>query len=382
MFVSDHPIVLAATRRFDDTLELVRQVVERESPTDAKHAVDKLVDFLELQIRQRGGTTERLAQAEYGDLLVARFPGVQSAGRPLHVMTHIDTVWPIGTIERLPFKVDGDRVTGPGVYDMKASVAMMLSAVDILHELELPHRPIVWTINTEEEVGSPVSREVLESVARDAEVVLCLEPPVPPGGSLKTERKGVGIFTMEIGGRASHAGADHSAGISAVEELARQVQWLHGLTDYDAGTTVNVGVVSGGTKRNVVAAHAYAEIDLRVTSSAEADRVVPRILGAQPMVEGTTVRVTGDLNRPPMERTPAIIAAFERAREIGASIGQRLNEASTGGGSDGNFTAAIGATTLDGLGCPGDGGHADTEHILVAELAPRTALVTALLAGL
>lgn len=379
--MSDHPIVREAHARHADTLELVRRIVELESPTDEKEAVDRLVDLLEQETTNRGATVERLRQAEYGDLLVARFPGTAGA-KPVHVMTHIDTVWPVGTIERLPFAVSGDRATGPGIYDMKASAAMMLTALDILVSLKLPHRPIVWTINTDEEVGSPVSRPVLEAVARDADVVLCLEPPVPPRGSLKTERKGVGIFTMEIEGRASHAGADHSAGVSAIEELARQVQWLHSLTDYNKGTTVNVGVVNGGTKRNVVAAHAYAEIDLRVTSSAEADRVVPRLLGATASLPGSVVRVTGELNRPPMERTPAIVAAFERAREIGRSIGQELTEASTGGGSDGNFTAAIGATTLDGLGCPGDGGHADSEHIVVSELSPRTALITALLADL
>lgn len=379
--MSDHPIVREAHARHADTLELVRRIVELESPTDEKEAVDRLVDLLEQETTNRGATVERLRQAEYGDLLVARFPGTADA-KPVHVMTHIDTVWPVGTIERLPFAVSGDQATGPGIYDMKASAAMMLTALDILVSLKLPHRPIVWTINTDEEVGSPVSRPVLEAVARDADVVLCLEPPVPPRGSLKTERKGVGIFTMEIEGRASHAGADHSAGVSAIEELARQVQWLHSLTDYNKGTTVNVGVVNGGTKRNVVAAHAYAEIDLRVTSNAEADRVVPRLLGATASLPGSVVRVTGELNRPPMERTPAIVAAFERAREIGRSIGQELTEASTGGGSDGNFTAAIGATTLDGLGCPGDGGHADSEHIVVSELSPRTALITALLADL
>ncbi|MDQ4044017.1 MAG: M20/M25/M40 family metallo-hydrolase, partial [Chloroflexota bacterium] len=248
--MSDHPIVREAQERHADTLELVRRIVELESPTDAKEAVDRLVDLLEQEVTNRGATVERLRQDEYGDLLVARFPGSTSDARPIHVMTHIDTVWPIGTIKRLPFAVSDDRATGPGIYDMKASAAMMLTALDILSALELPHRPIVWTINTEEEVGSPVSRRVLEAVARDSEVVLCLEPPVPPHGSLKTERKGVGIFTMEIEGRASHAGADHSAGVSAIEELARQVQWLHSLTNYDKGTTVNVGVVNGGTKRN------------------------------------------------------------------------------------------------------------------------------------
>ncbi len=373
-------ITAAATARVDATIDLLRTLVELESPSSEKAAVDRLIDWLQSEIERRGGAVERLRQDTWGDLLVARFAGVGDA--PLQVMTHIDTVWPLGTIERLPWREDGDRIHGPGIYDMKASVAMMLSALDILVALGLEHRPIVWTINTEEEIGSPVSRPVLERVAREAACVLCLEPPVPPDGALKTERKGVGMFTMEIEGRASHAGADYQAGISAIEELARQVQRLHALTDYAKGTTVNVGVASGGTKRNVVAASARAEIDLRVTSLAEAERVVPLILDETSLVRGTTVQITGEINRPPMERTPAIVAAFERAREIGHEIGQELTEASTGGGSDGNFTAAIGATTLDGLGCPGDGGHADTEHILRSAVGPRTALITALLAGL
>lgn len=373
-------IVAAATARVDATLGLLRALVELESPSNEKVAVDRLIDWLQTEIQNRGGQVERLPQEQWGDLLVARFAGTGDA--PIQVMTHIDTVWPLGAIERLPWREDGDRIHGPGIYDMKASVAMMLTALDILADTGLDHRQIVWTVNTEEEVGSPVSRSVLERVAREACCVLCLEPPVPPDGSLKTERKGVGMFEMEIEGRASHAGADHQSGVSANEELARQIQRLHALTDYSKGTTVNVGVVAGGSKRNVVAASARAEIDLRVTSMSEAERIVPLILDSTSLVHGTTVRITGEINRPPMERTPSIVAAFESARAIGRSVGQVLTEASTGGASDGNFTAAIGATTLDGLGCPGDGGHADSEHILRSAVGPRTALITALLAGL
>jgi glutamate carboxypeptidase len=371
-------IVSAAHERLSSTLDLLRVIVEHESPSSEKAAVDRLVSFLHDELESRGARVERLPQSAWGDLLIGRFASTSDSD-PLLVMTHIDTVWPLGTIDRLRWRQDGDQQFGPGVFDMKASVAMMLTALDILRDLGLPHCPITWIINTEEEVGSPVSRPVIEDLARQSALVLCLEPPVPPYGSLKTERKGVGMFTMEVTGRASHAGADHAAGVSAIEELARQIQWLHGLTDYERGTTVNVGVVQGGTKRNVVAAHASAEIDLRVRSMAEAERVVPEVLSAAPFRNGTTVTVTGELNRPPMERTPQIVAAFERAREIGRSIGQELSEASTGGGSDGNFTAAIGTPTLDGLGCPGEGGHADTEHILVSKVADRTALIAALL---
>jgi glutamate carboxypeptidase len=375
--MSEHPLIERARARQSETLALLRQIVEFESPSSEKAAVDQLVDFLQFQMEARGGTVERLNQSEYGDLLIGRFPGDER--EPLFVMTHVDTVWPLGTLERLPWRLTETMAHGPGIYDMKASAAMMFAALDLLADDPTPRRPIVWLVNTEEEVGSPVSRPVLERLALEAAYTLCLEPPVPPNDALKTERKGVGMFEMEITGQAAHAGADHASGVSAVEELARQVQWLHSLTEYDLGTTVNVGVISGGTKRNVVAAHAAALIDLRVTTMAEAERMVPLLLGTEPLLEGTRVTVTGDLNRPPMERSPHVLAAYGRAREIGSSIGYDVHEATTGGGSDGNFTAALGAPTIDGLGAPGDGGHADHEHILLERFASRTAFIAALL---
>ena len=362
------------------TLDSLRKIVEFESPSSEKAAVDRLVDYLQGELTSRGGAVERIGQPDFGDLLVGRWPG--DGGDPLLVMTHIDTVWPLGTLERLPCEIDDQVGRGPGIYDMKASVAIMLSALDILSELDAFNRPIVWLINTEEEVGSPVSRPHIERLARESSTVLCLEPPVPPDDSLKTQRKGVGMFTMHVEGRASHAGADHASGVSAIEELARQIQWLHGLTDYDSGTTVNVGVMSGGTKRNVVAADASALIDLRVETIAEADRIVPLIQSATPQLEGTAVTVEGELNRPPMERSPHVINAFDRAVALAESIGQTVTEAATGGGSDGNFTAALGVPTIDGLGCPGDGAHAESEHIQVSKVEGRTALIAALLAGL
>lgn len=378
--MSESDILRSAQQRHEQTLENLKRLVELESPSSDKAAVDRLIDHLQGEIESRGGAVDRRKQPEFGDVLVARFGSGDQ--KPLLVMTHVDTVWPVGTIELLPWRIEGNHAFGPGIFDMKASAAMMLTALDIINELGLRTRPITWIINTDEEVGSPASRPILEDLARASELVLCLEPPVPPDGALKTERKGVGMFTMTIEGRASHAGADHEAGISAVEELARQIQWLHGLTDYERGTTVNVGVISGGTKRNVVAAHAEALIDLRVTSMAEADKLVPTILNAQSSMPGTTIKVEGELNRPPMERTDAIAANFQRAREIGHTIGLDLKEASTGGGSDGNFTAAIGVPTLDGLGCNGHGGHADDEHIEVDKIDERAALIAALLANL
>ncbi len=378
--MADERISALAEEKVDDTLRLLEQIVKHESPSSEKHTVDRLVAFLADELSQRGGAVERLEQQDYGDLLISRWGG--DSRPPILVMTHIDTVWPLGTIDRLPWMNDGEVARGPGVYDMKASVAMMVTAIDIIQALEIQARPIVWLINTDEEIGSPASRPHIEDLARASDYVLCLEPPVPPDDALKTERKGVGMFTMQITGKATHAGADHESGVSAIEELARQVQWLHGLTDYDRGTTVNVGVVSGGTKRNVVAAHAQALIDLRVTSMAEADRVVPLIQSASATLPGASVSISGDLNRPPMERSEQVVAAFKRAETIAKSIGQEVKESSTGGGSDGNFTAAIGVPTIDGLGCPGDGAHAESEHIQVLKLAPRTALIAALLTDL
>jgi glutamate carboxypeptidase len=369
-----------AADKVDSTLETLKSLVEFESPSSEKGAVDQLVDYLQGELTSRGGDVERIAQAEFGDLLVGRWPGDER--KPLFVMTHIDTVWPLGTLERIPFSVSGDVARGPGIYDMKASVAMMLTALDILSDIGAKRRPITWLINTEEEVGSPVSRPHIEELAAEADTVLCLEPPVPPDDALKTQRKGVGMFTMHVTGKAVHAGADHASGVSATEELARQIQWLHSLTDYETGTTVNVGVVSGGTKRNVVAAEATALIDLRVETASEADRIVPIIQSASPLLDGSSVRVEGDLNRPPMERSEHVLAAFEGARDIGSSIGQTVKEASTGGGSDGNFTAALGVPTIDGLGCPGHGAHAEDEHIQVSKIGPRTAFIAALLSDL
>ncbi len=367
--------------RRGEMLDTLKTIVELESPSADKAAVDRLVAHLRECIGAAGGEVEALPQSDFGDLTIARWAGTEGQ-KPLLVMTHIDTVWPIGTLARKPFEVDDAEARGPGIYDMKASVAMMLQALTFLRENGIEHRPLTWLINTEEEVGSPISRPVIEKLASESEYVLVLEPPVAPNGALKTARKGVGMFTMHITGLAAHAGADPEKGVSAIQELANQIQYLHGMTDFALGTTVNVGVVSGGTARNVVAAEATALIDLRVTTMAEGDRVVKSILSAEPRLPGSQVRVEGGLNRPPMERTNKIAAAFQQVRAAGQRLGLQLSEASTGGGSDGNFTAAIGATTIDGLGCTGDGAHAEHEHISLDGFVERTALLTELISTL
>ena len=367
-----------ATRR-DALLTTLATLVNYESPSTEKAAVDTLSAWLQAQCRALGAEVTIHPQQHYGDLTVARWYGADQSPSPLLVLTHIDTVWPLGTIRERPFRIEGERAFGPGIFDMKASVAMMLEAIRWLRANNRLQRSIVWLITTEEEVGSPVSRPLIEAFAREAAYVLCLEPPTPPRGALKTARKGVGMFSLHVRGRAAHAGADPDRGVSAIVELAHQILAIQRLADPTQGTTINVGVIGGGTRPNVVAAEAWAQIDVRVTTLAEAERITQALMTLRPVLEGTELNVTGGINRPPMERTPVIAAAFARAQEIGRELGITLEESATGGGSDGNFTAALGVPTLDGLGCPGNGAHAVDEHISIPGLLERTALLIALL---
>ncbi len=369
-------------QRAPEMLAFLTEMVEHESPTLDKAAVDRYGDFLCAAYRALGAEVDNVAQEQYGDhrRVTLDLSGGRDHDRQITILCHLDTVWAMGELAKRPVRIEGDRAYGPGIYDMKAGTMLAYYAVRCLREQGLPAgKRVVVLLNTDEEVGSPTSRALIEDEARRSAYVLCMEPPVPPQGSLKTARKGVGRFTLTVAGRAAHAGSAPASGISAIEELAHQVLALHGLTDDEAGTTVNVGVVRGGTRANVVAAEAEAEIDLRIASIAEGERVVRQILGRQPVTPGAQVRITGGLNRPPMERTPAIGALFERARALGAEFGYTVTEAATGGGSDGQFAAALGIPTLDGLGANGDGAHAVAEHVLIDSLAPRAALVAALL---
>ena len=366
-------------RHQDEMLAFLTRMVEHESPTFDKAAVDRYGVFLCDAFREVGATVETIPEAEYGDhyrLTIEPTGGATAEGQ-ITILCHLDTVWAIG---ELSIRTEGNKMYGPGVYDMKGGTLLALHALHALAELGLaPRRRVVVLLTSEEEIGSPTSRAVIEDEARRSTYVLCLEAPMTPHGALKTARKGVGRFTLTIGGRAAHAGVDPTKGISAVTELANQILALNALNDHAVGTTVNVGQVSGGTRANVVPAEATAEIDLRVSTLAEADRVIPAILALSPTVPGATVAITGGLNRPPMERTAAIGALFEHARTLGAAFGHEVAETSTGGGSDGQFAAALGIPTLDGLGIVGDGAHALTEHILIDTMAPRGALLTALL---
>lgn len=366
----------------DELLAFLTRMVEHESPTLDKGAVDRYGAFMCDAFRMLGATVETIPQTEYGDhyRLTLDPPGGATEARQLTILCHLDTVWAIGELARQPIRIEGNRMYGPGIYDMKGGTLLALYALKALAAEGLAaRRRIVVLLTSEEEIGSPTSRAIIEEEARRSANVLCLEAPMAPRGALKTARKGVGRFSLTIGGRAAHAGVDPTKGISAVTELAHQIVALNALNDHAAGTTVNVGAISGGTRANVVPAEATAEIDLRVATLAEAERVIPAILGLQPTLPGATVTIIGGLNRPPMERTAAIGALFEQARALGAAFGYEVTEMSTGGGSDGQFAAALGVPTLDGLGIVGDGAHAITEHILVDTIAPRGALLAALL---
>ena len=368
-------------RRLEDVIADLRAFVELESPTVDKEACDRAGRHLAEQFRAYArAEIVWHPQDRYGDHFEAR---VGDGARRILLLGHSDTVWPVGTIRRLPCRIEGDRLTGPGSFDMKYGDVQALWGLRLVTEGRLgADKTFVFFGNSDEEVGSPTSRPIIERLARDAECVLVLEPAVGPEGAIKLWRKGVGIYHLDVDGIASHAGADPEQGRSAILELAHQVVDLQGLNNAAAGTTLNVGVIRGGTRANVVAARAEAEIDLRVRTSEEARLAHERILNRPTFVAGTTVHVRGGLNRPPMEESAGAHRLYALAKRIAAEEGFALPAGGTGGGSDGNFTAALGVPTLDGLGAVGDGGHADHEHVRVSTIAPRLAWFARLLAEL
>jgi len=354
-------------------LDGIRQWVALESPTDNKAAVDRLVDHIQASLQALGATVERIPVQGYGDHLRARWGG---DGPGILLLSHIDTVWPVGS---KPSYDEGDRAYGPGIYDMKGGAYLAYHAVKTLAASgRRPPLPLTMLFNSDEEVGSPTSRALIESEALKNKYVLVFEPANLPGGAVKTWRKGWGRFTIKVRGRPAHAGADHAAGRSAIAELARHILALEAMTDYDTGTTVNVGVVRGGTRLNVVPAEAEAEVDLRIASPAEAERVVKAILGLQPTRDGLQLEVAGGVNRGPLTRE-ASAYLYDHARRCAAELGFDLPETGSGGVSDGNLTAAVGVPTLDGLGVVGAGAHAMDEHLVISALEPRAALILRLL---
>lgn len=357
-----------------DIIELIRELVECESPSGSGEHVNRFVDLLIAR-------TEDIARPEvvdggkYGDHLLLRF-GPKNGARQILCVGHSDTVWPAGTLERMPFVQREGRLWGPGVLDMKAGLAFLIHAVRAVSPLT---RPVTLLVVSDEEIGSPSSRALTEAEARKSECVLVLEPGTGLAGSVKTARKGVARYVVRVRGRAAHAGLDFEKGANAIVELARLIPGLAGLTDLERGITVNPGVIRGGTRGNVVPEAAELEVDVRVRTMAEAEEIDAAIRALRLQDARCSMVVEGGLNRPPMERTAEIGALYELARELAAAGGVELAESASGGGSDGSFTAALGIPTLDGLGAVGEGAHASHESILTERIADRVALLGALL---
>lgn len=361
-------------------LDLLRRLVELESPSDNKPAIDALGRFLESELVRCGGKVSFVQQEKSGNHLKAEFAG--NSGRPILLLGHLDTVWSLGTLASMPFRVEGARAFGPGIYDMKAGIVMMIYALRALAAARAEHPPVLILLDSDEEIGSPTGRPLVEATAKECQAVLVLEPSQGPVGHLKTARKGVGDYRVRVRGRASHAGVDFEKGRSAIVELARQILEVTRFTDISRGITVNPGVIQGGTRSNVVAAEAWAEVDIRISRAADAQELEHKFQRLKPFDPDCSLEVTGGLNRPPMECTEGTARLFHLAKELGGRLGMMLDEASTGGGSDGNFTSALGVPTLDGLGAVGEGAHAVNESIVVEELPRRTALLACLIQSL
>lgn len=371
-----------ARLREKSLLRLLQGLVELESPSDQKAAVDRCLDFSATVAAGLGARIRRHRRRDAGDVLEARF-GPENTGRrtgkPVLLLGHLDTVWPLGTLAQMPFKVEKGRAWGPGVLDMKAGVAMALTALDLLRAEDLLRRPVTMLLVGDEETGSHASRALTEKVARRCGSVFVLEPAQGLAGAYKTARKGIASYRVHVTGVAAHSGVDFEHGHSAIAELARLVGVIEAGSDLKRGITINVGTIQGGTRSNVVAAEAWAEVDARILRAADFSRVDRRFRKLRVQDKGCVLKIEGGLNRPPMERTRGTVDLYRRAATLATVMGFDLQEASTGGGSDGNFTSALGIPTLDGMGAVGEGAHARNESIVVRELAPRTALLAAML---
>ncbi len=353
----------------------LRALVEIESPTEDDAGVNQAMHDAARVAQELGGSVIVHPQQAFGDLYELRFGSVSPKKL---ILGHLDTVWPLGTLAAMPWREADGRLFGPGILDMKAGVMMALTALASLHDLGLTPSATLL-LNSDEEAGSPVSRPLTERLALESSAVFVLEPA--QGLAYKTARKGVGEYTLRVTGVASHAGVDFERGHSAILELSRFIQTVSAFNDPALGRTVNCGVISGGTRSNVIAAQAYVEVDVRIAQASDAMEV-DRLFHALRLTDpACTLTVSGGINRPPMERSPGTLALFRQARHLAAALGFPLTEASTGGGSDGNFTAALGVPTLDGMGAVGEGAHAAHESILVEHLIPRTALLAAMIAS-
>ncbi|HXM43903.1 MAG TPA: M20 family metallopeptidase [Bryobacteraceae bacterium] len=376
-------ILFEARSRQKQIVALIREMVECESPSDDPAAVNRFVDLLG-DVAPSFARVKTVPGGRFGRHLLCAFDlfGKKKAGQIL-ALGHSDTVWPLGTLASMPFRHKDGRLWGPGALDMKAGIAFFICAMRILRDLEVPvaHK-VVMQINSDEEVGSESSRALTEKNAQRSKAVLVLEPASGLDGKLKTARKGIGDYTVTVRGKATHSGLDFAGGASAILELARQLEKIAGFTDLRRGITVNPGVISGGTRVNVVAAEARAEVDMRIPRMKDAAALDRKFRALRPVDRRCTIEVSGGMNRPPLERSPAIAQLFRKARKLAREMGVALDESMVGGGSDGNFTAALGVPTLDGLGAVGEGAHALNESILIDRIPDRTALLAKLVAEL
>jgi glutamate carboxypeptidase len=365
------------TQQLPEAIEFLEKMVALESPSFDKPLVDEFVRFVGARFAAMGAQVEVAHADKFGDHMIARFTG--SSSERILLLGHTDTVWPAGEITKRPFKITGGRAFGPGVFDMKAGILLIAMAIDALQKADqgLPKCVTVLLVS-DEEVGSTSSRTVTESEARPCRAVFVMEPSLP-GGALKTARKGIGRFALKAIGKAAHAGIDPENGVNAIEEISQQILKLQKMTDPTRGTIVTVGVVQGGTRSNVVPAEAAAEIDIRISSMEEAERMTKMIKALSPQLPGARLEIRGSINRPPMERTAETIRLFQLAQKVAQTLGIALKEGSTGGASDGNFTSALGIPTLDGLGAVGGGAHAVDEWVDIQLLPHRAALLAGLL---
>lgn len=368
--------------RFDEAamLEGVSRWVSCESPSQDAAAVNRMIDLVTAELIDTPVGVERLPGRDgLGDTLALR-AGPLTDAKPILILSHIDTVHPVGTLDRdLPMRVEGDRLYGPGVCDMKGGAYIAMTAVKHVARSKTAKRPIVMLFTPDEEIGSPTTRDLIEDVGRRCAYALVTEP-ARAGGRVVTARKGVGRFEVKITGRPSHAGARHDEGRSAIREAARQVLAIEALTDYARGITTTIGTIRGGTAPNVIPREAFFTVDLRIMNPEDADLYTQAILNLKPFDPDMQIEVCGGMNRPPYLKSSRIVSLLETAQAVAADLGQTLEDVPmTGGGADGNFTAALGVPTLDGLGIGGDGAHTLTEYGLISSLVPRAKLVAGLL---
>jgi glutamate carboxypeptidase len=361
-------------------LTSLNRLVELESPSNNKTALDRLSEHLAAEFKKLGGRISFHKQDQTGDHLQVDFPG---PGKPVLILGHIDTVWDVGTLASMPFRVSSGRAFGPGTFDMKAGIVQALYAIRALQELNgRLSRALILLLVADEEVGSHSSRRITEKLAKQSAAVLVLEPAQGPNGALKTSRKGVGEYHLKVTGREAHSGLDFEKGASAVLELARQLAAIEKFSDVKRGITVNPGVIRGGTRTNVIAGEAGAEIDARVSRLKDIPYLDKKFRSLKPFDKRCKLEIKGGIGRPPMEKSEQVVALFTLAQQLARELGWELEEASVGGGSDGNFTAALGIPTLDGLGAVGDGAHARHESVVIAEMPRRAALLARLIEAL